>query len=80
MTLRYGVVALLLYALPAFAQHSEPATPPSDASATPAAAKPAEPIKNPLPADKSVPQTITDNDKKIHYTATFGTNSIKSKD
>ena len=80
MTLRHGVFALVLFALPAFAQHSEPATPPADASATPAAAKPAEPIKNPLPADKSVPQTITVNGKTLHYTATVGTIALKSKD
>src|SRR5215469_3602147 len=80
MPLRNGVVALVLFALSAFAQQSEPATPPADASATPAAAKPAEPIKNPLPADKSVPQTITVNGKTLHYTPTVGTIALKSKD
>ena len=83
MTFSNLVIALVLFALPAFAQHSQSAKPPDDASATPAAAKsgesksaepkPAEPTKNPLPADKSVPQTITVNGKTLHYTATVGT-------
>jgi carboxypeptidase C (cathepsin A) len=80
MTLRHGVVALVLFALPAFAQHSEPAAAPADAGPTSAAAKPAEPIKNPLPADKSAPQTITVNGKMLHYTATVGTITLKSRD
>ena len=79
------VIALALLALPAFAQRGESAKPPADASATPAAAKSpepksAEPMKNPLPADKSVPQTITVNGKTLHYTATVGTITLKSKD
>jgi carboxypeptidase C (cathepsin A) len=85
MTCTNFVIALVLFALPAFAQHGEPAKPSADASATPAAAKPAEPksvepMKNPLPADKSVPQTITVNGKTLHYTATVGTITLKSKD
>ncbi len=80
MTLRDIPLALLLLVLPAFAQHSEPAIQPTDASATPAASKPAEPIKNPLPADKSVAQTVTVNGKTLHYTATVGTIELKSKD
>ena len=90
MTCANFVIALVLFALPAFAQHGESAKPSADASATPAAAKPAEPksaepkpaepVKNPLPADKSVPQTITVNGKTLHYTATVGTITLKSKD
>ena len=90
MTCANFVIALVLFALPAFAQHGESAKPSADASATPAAAKPAEPksaepkpaepVKNPLPADKSVPQTITVNGKTVHYTATVGTITLKSKD
>jgi carboxypeptidase C (cathepsin A) len=89
MTFTKFVLALVLFALPAFAQHSESAKPSDDASATPAAAKsgepksaepkPAEPIKNPLPADKSVPQTITVNGKTLHYTATVGTITLKKQ-
>jgi carboxypeptidase C (cathepsin A) len=47
-----------------------------------AAAKPADasPMKNPLPADKSVEQTITVNGKTLHYTATVGTIILKSRD
>ena len=37
-------------------------------------------MKNPLPADKSVSQTITVNGKTLHYTATVGTITLKSKD
>src|ERR1700683_537936 len=85
MTCTNLVIALLLSALPAFAQHGESAKPPDDASATPATAKSAEPkaaepVKNPLPADESVPQTISVNGKTIHYTATVGTIMLKSKD
>src|SRR5579863_1140877 len=89
------VVALVLFTLPAFAQHGEPAKPASDASATSAAAKSAdqksaeqksgdpksaEPLKNPLPADKSAPQTITVNGKTLHYIATVGTITLKNRD
>ncbi len=86
---RFGI-ALVLLAFPAFAQHGESAKPAADTSATAAAAKsgepksseakPPEPIKNPLPADKSAPQTITVNGKTLHYTATVGTISLKGKD
>jgi carboxypeptidase C (cathepsin A) len=79
MTLRHFALALVLLVLPAFAQNSEPATP-TDTSPTPAPAKPGEPIKNPLPADKSVAQTVTVNGKTLHYTATVGTIALKSKD
>src|ERR1700691_5743807 len=85
MTFTSFVIALVLFALPAFAQRGESAKPSDDASATPATAKSAEPksaepMKNPLPADKSVPQTITVNGKMLHYTATVGTITLKTKD
>jgi carboxypeptidase C (cathepsin A) len=89
MTLRLFALALLLFAVPAFAQHRDSAKPAADAGATPGSekssdTKPAdtksEPAKNPLPADKSVPQTITLNGKTLHYTATVGTIMLKSKD
>jgi carboxypeptidase C (cathepsin A) len=80
MTLRHCVISLVLFALPAFGQHRERPTVPGEASPTPAEAKSAEPIKNPLPADKSVAQTITVNGKTLHYTATVGTIELKSKD
>src|ERR1700685_4285956 len=95
MTCRNFVIALVLFALPAFAQCGQSAKPAADASATPASeksgeaksadsksadSKSAEPMKNPLPADKSVPQTITVNGKTLHYTATVGTITLKSKD
>jgi carboxypeptidase C (cathepsin A) len=90
MTCTSFLIALLLFALPAFAQHSESAKPSDDTTATPAAAKSAEPkstelkpaelVKNPLPADKSVAQTITVNGKTLHYTATIGSITLKSKD
>ena len=94
MTWSNFLIALVLFALPAFAQHGESAKPADDA-ATPAAAKSAEskpaepkpaepksaePVKNPLPADKSVPQTITVNGKTLHYTATVGTITLKGKE
>jgi carboxypeptidase C (cathepsin A) len=79
------VVALVLFALPVCAQRGESAKPAADASATPATeksadSKSAEPMKNPLPADKSVPQTITVNGETLHYTATVGTITLKGKD
>jgi carboxypeptidase C (cathepsin A) len=94
MTCSRFVIALVLFALPAFAQHGESSKPANDASATPAASKSdpksadaksaeqksAEPVKNPLPADKSAPQTITVNGKTLHYTATVGTITLKGKD
>jgi carboxypeptidase C (cathepsin A) len=85
MTSTNFVIALVLFAVPAFAQRGQSAKPPADASAASAAEKSAEPkspepIKNPLPADKSVPQTITVNGKTLHYTATVGTITLKGKD
>ena len=93
MTRTHFVIALVLFALPVFAQHRE-SSKPADASANPAGEKssdakstdstaepkPAEPIKNPLPADKSVAQTITVNGKTLHYTATVGTITLKGKE
>jgi carboxypeptidase C (cathepsin A) len=85
MTRANFVIALVLFSLPAFAQRGQSTKPATDASATPAAeksgdSKSAEPMKNPLPADKSVPQTITMNGKTLHYTATVGTITLKGKD
>ena len=64
---------LLALALPAAAQRGAPAP-----AAAPSGAAKTEPMANPLPADKSVPQTITVNGKTIHYTATVGTISVKN--
>ncbi len=80
MTLRLLLTALLLSALPAIAQRGEPAKPSADAGEPPAAAKPAEPVKNPLPGDKSTPQTVTVGGMTLHYTATVGTITLKGKD
>lgn len=75
MNLRKLSPALLLaLTLPAVAQRGAGAPPAAPAGA----AKPAEPMANPLPADKSVPQTITVNGKTIHYTATVGTIAVKN--
>jgi carboxypeptidase C (cathepsin A) len=76
MTFRHFAPVLLLLAVPAFAQHDDAAA----AKTPPAAAKPAEPVKNPLPADKSVEQTVTVHGKVLHYTATVGTIELKDKD
>jgi carboxypeptidase C (cathepsin A) len=70
----------LLFVLPAFAQSDDKPAPPASDAGSSAAAKPGEPIKNPLPADKSVPQTITVDGKTIHYTATVGTITLKRND
>jgi carboxypeptidase C (cathepsin A) len=78
MTLRLFAPVLMLSSVLAFAQSGDkPATPPADGAA---ASKPGEPMKNPLPADKSAPQTITVNGKTIHYTATVGTITLKGKE
>ena len=68
---------LVVFSLPLVAQRGGP---PTAEPAAPSAAKPAEAMKNPLPADKSVEQTITVNGKTLHYTATVGTIEIKGKD
>ena len=59
-------------------------TPAPGATAAPTGT-PKPPVKadaepNPLPADKSIPQTVTVNGKTIHYTATVGTVALKAKD
>ena len=95
MTFANFVIALVLFALPAFAQHGDSAKASADTNATSASGKSgesksgearsadqrsSEPLKNPLPADKSAPQTITMNGKVLHYTATVGTITLKGKD
>src|SRR5277367_4668992 len=73
------VLFSLLSSLSAFAQSADkPGAPPDAAGAS--APKPGEPMKNPLPADKSAPQTITVTGKTIHYTATVGTITLKGKE
>jgi len=70
--------ALVAFSLSSFAQRGAP---PAGAAAAPGAARAAtEAMKNPLPADKSVEQTITVGGKTVHYTATVGTIEIKDKD
>jgi carboxypeptidase C (cathepsin A) len=70
-----------VFSFSSFAQRGERGAPPAtEPAATPGAAKPVEAMKNPLPADKSVEQTITVNGKTLHYTATVGTIEIKGKD
>jgi carboxypeptidase C (cathepsin A) len=80
MTVRRSAITLLVLILPVFAQHTppSPSSPPADSTA--AADKPKESFKNPLPADKSTPQTVTVNGKTLHYTATVGTITLKGKD
>jgi carboxypeptidase C (cathepsin A) len=84
MTLRNLALApaLLFLCLPAIAQRSRPAQDEAQSPAPAGApAKPAEPLKlPPLPADKSVSQTITVNGKTLHYTATVGTIELKAAD
>jgi carboxypeptidase C (cathepsin A) len=77
MTLRFLAPALLLLSLPALAQSD---TPHDTATTTSAAKTPAPPLPNPLPADKSTPQTITVHGHTLHYTATVGTIELKSRD
>jgi carboxypeptidase C (cathepsin A) len=72
MNLRTLAPALLLtIALPLAAQDASKAD-----KAAPKADKTTA-LANPLPADKSVPQTITVHGKTIHYTATVGTIELK---
>ncbi len=85
---RLPAVALLLgLAVSPFAlaQRNKPKdTPAPGANAAPANTPkpPEEPKTTPerLPADKSVPQTITVNGKILHYTATVGTIDLKAAD
>ena len=93
MTLSRASALLLALALPAclppaHAQRGHGSapqdTPAPGAPATPAGT-PKQPAKpetepDPLPADKSVPQTVTVNGKTLHYTATVGTIPLKAKD
>ncbi len=85
MTRSQVAVLLLTLALPAFAvaQHNGN-TPPPGAPVAPANTpkQPEEPKTLPdrLPADKSIPQTVTVNGKTIHYTATVGTVDLKAVD
>lgn len=92
MTLRplgfaLAVAACLPLAAPAQSSTSEQApkaTPAPGAPPAPAGTpkQPEEPKTLPdhLPADRSVPQTITVNGKTIHYTATVGTIDLKADD
>ena len=87
MTLRKLALApvVLALTLPAIAQRSrsasEEAPAPASTPAPASSAKPAEaPKLPPLPADKSVPQTVTVNGKTLHYTATVGTIELKGDD
>jgi len=75
---RLVVLFCLLSSLSALAQSGDKPAALPDAGAS--APKPGEPMKNPLPADKSAPQTITFNGKTIHYTATVGTITLKGKE
>jgi carboxypeptidase C (cathepsin A) len=75
---RFVVLFCLLSSLSALAQSGDKPAALPDAGAS--APKPGEPMKNPLPADKSAPQTITFNGKTIHYTATVGTITLKGKE
>ena len=80
MTLRQLAPALsLLLALPLLAQHHET---PQPAPATASPQPPPEPKSPPeaLPADRSVPQTVTVHGKILHYTATVGTIHLKGDD
>jgi carboxypeptidase C (cathepsin A) len=90
MTLRSLILApaFAAFALSAVAQRpssqAAPETPASSAAATGAAPKPvgdsAKSKLDPLPADKSIAQTITVNGKTLHYTTTVGTITLKSAD
>ncbi len=88
MTFRNLVLAPALVAfavsVAAAQSSSAPADSPSPTAAGAAAPKApgdsAKPKLDPLPADKSVAQTITVNGKALHYTATVGTITLKSAD
>jgi carboxypeptidase C (cathepsin A) len=78
MTLRRVACALVLFSFSASigvaALAQRPAAPPAEAGKT------GEPMKNPLPADKSVEQTVTVHGKTLHYTATVGTIAVDGPD
>ncbi|MDQ2925424.1 MAG: peptidase S10 [Acidobacteriota bacterium] len=93
MTLRYLVPAVaLLLVFPITAQRQRGADQPTTPNGTPAPGATAPPpgtpkpspdaptVKNPLPADKSVAQTVTVNGHTLHYTATVGSITLKSHD
>ena len=93
MTFSRASALLLALALPAclppaHAQHghgSAPQDTPAPGAPAAPAGTPKQPAKpetepDPLPADKSVPQTVTVNGKTLHYTATVGTIPLKAKD
>ncbi|HWZ51907.1 MAG TPA: hypothetical protein VNW54_10635 [Granulicella sp.] len=82
MTLRLLVPALLLFTLPPFAQSQNDSPHGSGAPAANSAKAPAAPEtqRTPLPADKSVAQTITVNGHTLHYTATVGTITLRSRE
>ncbi|HEX4155416.1 MAG TPA: peptidase S10 [Acidobacteriaceae bacterium] len=63
----------------ASASHPEPGAPAPPAGTPKQPTKP-EALPNPLPADKSVAQTVTVNGKTLHYTATVGTIALEGKD
>lgn len=76
--LRLSSALLLLVSASSPAQTAAAPGPVPAAAAAPA--KPAEnkPPANPLPANKSVAQTVTVNGKTLHYTATIGTITLKA--
>lgn len=61
--------------MPVFAHAQQPEGAKPDAAKKPEAAS-----KNPLPADKSVPQTIAVNGKTLKYTATVGTIELTDRE
>jgi carboxypeptidase C (cathepsin A) len=87
MTLRQIATVLLFLTIPVFAQSSSspaaaaPAPAPGPGATAPAKTPDApKATLNPLPADRSVAQTITVNGKALHYTATVGTIALKGAD
>jgi carboxypeptidase C (cathepsin A) len=81
MTLRFLAPALLVLTLPALAQsQSEAAHDTTAANSTAKSPAAPAPLPNPLPADKSTAQTITVNGHTLHYTATVGTITLKSRE
>jgi carboxypeptidase C (cathepsin A) len=81
MTLRFLAPALLVLTLPALAQSQSEAPHDTPAAATSAKTPVAvAPLPNPLPADKSTEQSITVNGHTLHYTATVGTITLKSRE
>ena len=91
MALRTVAATLLLFTAPLFGQSTDNSAAPASANSTttdakqpPAPAGDAKPstesktAPKPLPANKSVEQTITVNGKTLHYTATEGTIPVTS--